>query len=113
MNGFLPVSDRYGETVLHYAVLSQKKKIVAMLLELGLDPRGGSGVNGTALDVAKASGHSEIYDMLLGMRFFRNEVESTPNRSTFSFIQKKPIKPALLRTRKGKTVEVLMRVRLW
>jgi len=111
MNGFLPVSDRYGETVLHYAVLSQKKKIVAMLLELGLDPRGGSGVNGTALDVAKASGHSEIYDMLLGMRFSRQEVVSAPNRSTF--IQKKPIKLALLRTRKGKTGEVLMRVRLW
>ncbi len=55
---------RHGETVLHYAVLAGKKDIAEMLLELGVDPRGGSGVNGTALDVAKASGQHDIASLL-------------------------------------------------
>jgi ankyrin repeat protein len=50
--------------VLHYAVMSQKKDVVEMLLDLGVDPRGGSGVNGTAIDVAKSTGQTDILELL-------------------------------------------------
>lgn len=76
---------RIGETVLHYAVLSLKRDLVDMLLDLDVDPRypnsaslakdsspvlahpflrKGSSSNGTAIDVARATGQAEVLALL-------------------------------------------------
>lgn len=62
------LANKYGETSLHYAVRALKKKIVEMLLDLGMEAEGGSGaVGGSELEMAKQIGQpaKEIYDLLV------------------------------------------------
>jgi len=58
----------YGENILHYAIISQKKDIVEKILDLGIDPRVGLATNGTPLQSAKMLSFQpetkEIYDLV-------------------------------------------------
>ncbi|KAL6074802.1 putative serine/threonine-protein kinase/receptor [Balamuthia mandrillaris] len=74
----LHMTNKYGETVMHYAVMSKSIELVEMLLELDIDPRGGSGVNGTSIDVAKNSGQQSIYELLTKKAAELDAAEQTP-----------------------------------
>ncbi len=60
---------RYGETVLHYGIMAQKKEVVEKVLEMGMDPRQENGPKGMApLQMAARMGikAKDIYNLLRG-----------------------------------------------
>eukprot|EP01089_Gocevia_fonbrunei_P016021 TRINITY_DN4870_c0_g1_i2.p1 TRINITY_DN4870_c0_g1~~TRINITY_DN4870_c0_g1_i2.p1 ORF type:complete len:372 (-),score=57.17 TRINITY_DN4870_c0_g1_i2:140-1255(-) len=56
------MANKYGETCLHMATRIGHLKIVSLLLELGVDPLA-VGRSGTAKEIAKESGKTEIIQM--------------------------------------------------
>ncbi len=61
--------DRYGETVLHYGIMAQKKEVVEKVLDMGMDPRQENGPKGMApLQMAARMGikAKDIYNILRG-----------------------------------------------